>query len=140
MSRLRDSGDTIVEVLICTAIVSSVLAGAYSSASRSLYQIQKAQERVEATKLVEQQAERLKAASKLLTASSTGIYMASPPASFCLNETLTFGATCSFGLGGRYTLGITRGGDNRTFAVRAVWDRIGGGVPEEINAVYRVYP
>jgi type II secretory pathway pseudopilin PulG len=57
-SRLR--GDTIVEVLMCIAIVGAVIAGAYALASRSLAEGVSASEHSQAIKLAEGQLEALK--------------------------------------------------------------------------------
>jgi prepilin-type N-terminal cleavage/methylation domain-containing protein len=58
--RLNQRGDTLVEVLICMAVVGAVLSGAYVSASRSLRIGRQAQERTEAIKLAEQQLEGIR--------------------------------------------------------------------------------
>jgi Tfp pilus assembly protein PilV len=140
MSRLTDVGDTIVEVLVSTAVVSLVLGGAYASSRRSLLQTQQAQERVEATKVSQQQAELLKAAGKLTTASSNGIFSPSAAGTFCISATLAVTATCTFGTAGRYTVGITRGADNRTFIILISWNKIGNDETEQLSTAYRVYP
>src|SRR3989344_6159834 len=58
--RLRSNrGDTIIEVLLALAIVSSMLGGAYVLSARSLNNSRSSQERGEALKLVEEQLERL---------------------------------------------------------------------------------
>jgi prepilin-type N-terminal cleavage/methylation domain-containing protein len=56
-------GDTLVEVMIAMAIVGSVIAISYSTASRALSIGRWAQERTEAVKLVEGQIETLKASA-----------------------------------------------------------------------------
>jgi len=56
----KHSGDTIIEVLICIAIVGMVIATAYALANRALRQGVFAAERVEALKLAEAQIENLK--------------------------------------------------------------------------------
>lgn len=58
--RLNQNGDTIVEVLICVAILGFVVAAAYSLATRNQIATQKAQERARATALVETQIESLR--------------------------------------------------------------------------------
>lgn len=60
LKRLNQSGDTIIEVLICMAIVSFSLGISYGIARRSLSQVRVAQERTEALKIAEQQIERIK--------------------------------------------------------------------------------
>jgi prepilin-type N-terminal cleavage/methylation domain-containing protein len=56
----KQRGDTLVEVLICIAIVGAVIAGAYSLASRSLQEGVSAAEHSDAVKLAEGQIEALK--------------------------------------------------------------------------------
>ncbi len=61
--RLRsERGDTIIEVLIAVAVVSSVLAISYSIMNRNLQTLRDNQERSEASKLAQAQIERLKTA------------------------------------------------------------------------------
>ncbi|HTE22446.1 MAG TPA: hypothetical protein VK674_05400 [Candidatus Limnocylindria bacterium] len=133
---LNNSGDTIVEVLLAIAIVSSVLSGAFVSAGRSLRGAQVSQERGEALKLVEGQLELLKAALK--DDSLADDVFAQGAADFCLSDTLAPTAgTCTLGFGGRYTMALRRTGDN--FAASARWVKASGGVQEEVTIVYRAY-
>lgn len=57
----REAGDTIVEVLIAIAVISSVLAITYSIMSRNLAMMRDNQERTEAAKLAQGQLEALRA-------------------------------------------------------------------------------
>ncbi len=60
IKKLKQTGDTIVEVLICLAIVSGGLTISYGTARRSLYQIRDAQERGEMLSLGQTELELLK--------------------------------------------------------------------------------
>ncbi len=60
--KLNNRGDTIVEVLIATAVVSMILAGAFVSTNTSSNNTRSAQERGEALKLAETQVELIKIA------------------------------------------------------------------------------
>jgi type II secretory pathway pseudopilin PulG len=60
MLRNKNKGDTIVEVLLASVLLSIVLAGAYSLSSRATRLNQSAYERSRATNLVQEQAELLK--------------------------------------------------------------------------------
>ena len=60
MRRLKQSGDTIVEVLIAILVVSVVLSGAFVSARKSQSGIRQSEERVEALKVAEGQIEQIK--------------------------------------------------------------------------------
>src|SRR5690606_39104613 len=61
LQRRREAGDTIVEVLIAIAVVSSVLAITYSIMNRNLLTMRDNQERTEAMKLAQGQIEALRA-------------------------------------------------------------------------------
>jgi prepilin-type N-terminal cleavage/methylation domain-containing protein len=60
MKRLNQKGDTIVEVLIAIAVVSTVLVAAYQTTGQNIRSAQATQERTEALKLAEGQLERLR--------------------------------------------------------------------------------
>lgn len=62
--KLKQTGDTIVEVLIAIAVVSAVLSGAYTIANKSSIQIRDAQERGEAQKFASEIVERLSSNAK----------------------------------------------------------------------------
>jgi len=138
MMRLRQRGDSIVEVLIAMAVVSSVLAGAFVSSNRSLLGTRKSEERVQGAKVAESQMERLRqvAADPLL---ATQVFTGSPD--FCLTDTNSIGSGCTTtppGAGAEFRYGIKRVGTN-TFVAYARWDRIGGGGEEEASVAYKVY-
>lgn len=147
----RSRGDTLVEVLIALAVLTTILVGAYITANRSQNTNQASQERGEAIKIVESQIERLKG----LLSSGTIVV---PAGSFCVNtansglttitapanpfseslETATLPyvpADCG-NLGGRYNIAIRASSNTYEFLVR--WHRIGGS-RDQINMYYRVY-
>lgn len=74
------SGDTIVEVLIAVAIVSSVLVAAFSISNQSLKQIRMAQERSEAQKIAQQLTESLSRIGR-----ESGFAAAANAGPFCKN-------------------------------------------------------
>lgn len=165
MKRLNKTGDTIVEVLISIAIISTVLAGAYVTSNNSLRGSRQAQERGEGTKFAEEQLERLKelannpATHDLVFATVIGDY-------FCIDQTLSIVAqpavpddaqtdmlpvapanggypeacikplyTGSF----NYHQSIERTADN-LFSIRVRWVRAGGDGNEEVKLTYRLWP
>ena len=60
---LRQSGDTIVEVLIVLAVLGLAIGISYSTATKSLLATRQAQENTQATQLLQGQIERLYALS-----------------------------------------------------------------------------
>lgn len=58
-------GDTIIEVLVCTAVISFVMLGAYLSIRRDYVSLEETQERRRAVKLVETQVEALHTQSNI---------------------------------------------------------------------------
>lgn len=169
----KQQGDTLIEVMIALAIIGSVIAISYATASRALRTGRAAQERTEAVKLVESQVESLKVvaatpAKKLIlfapspslvveptfcVDSATNIYTENAlPADVTSDDLVTnaLGAPtagqvyhfkCAVGQDARYKLSIVRSCDATfkcTFAVRARWERIGGG-KDEVSVYYRLH-
>ena len=162
MSRLRihQLGDTLIEVFFAMAVLSAVLGGAYVAASRGLQLGRLAQERGEATKLVEGQIESIKYfASKnrplLDSMKTTG----PPPNKMCVNAdaTAVLPSSC---VNGFYTISVynessqaisnctdltltPHGGLNPThpdqFLICAVWDGPGSFINQEVGIRYRVH-
>lgn len=64
MKKLNAKGDTLIEVLVCLAILGFVMTLAYSIVSRAQQTIRNSQERVEALKIAEGQLEQLKSLFK----------------------------------------------------------------------------
>lgn len=152
--RKKQNGDTLVEVLIAMAVVSTVLGGAYSITNRNVKNSQRSQEYSQALKVAETQLEQLK----------SYIAAGSIPAdgeNFCMNlngstnEKITFayGGTLptvdanyptpkcqksdSGGVSGRYMTGIKRASD--TYTVYVNWDGPTS-IRDEVSLVYKVYP
>ncbi|HJP95756.1 MAG TPA: prepilin-type N-terminal cleavage/methylation domain-containing protein [Candidatus Saccharimonadales bacterium] len=146
--RLRSNqrGDTIVEVLISIAVISMILGGAYVTTNNSLRAERGAQERTDASKLVESQIEALK---NLADTGDTTIFNTS---GFCITGGTTVSTsvktnnTCKFNATGSnnntvqpvYYISITRNGN--TFTVNNSWDSIEtSGQTDSVQMVYKVY-
>lgn len=131
---LKQSGDTIVEVLIAIAVLSTVLGGAFAASNRSLKTTRQTQERAEALKVVETQLEKLKA----LTTNPT------PSSGFCFaaESIVTSSAPCEVLVGGiKYEAAIDRDfllGGSEGYIVRAKWDSITGtSMQDSVEIRYR---
>jgi Tfp pilus assembly protein PilV len=134
--KLSQIGDTIIDVLIAIGVISFVLGGAYVSARRSLIVSQRSNDRSEATNYVEQQLERLHAASRnRAPADPDNVFTHAPH--FCLDDLLHISTVCSFGTNGRYVVDIDRTGNN--FAITVTWPAAGGGSDDRISVNYRIY-
>lgn len=139
-------GDTIVEVLIAMAVVSSVLGLSYGAMNRNLLIIRDAQERTEATKLAQGQIEALRQIATL------------PPVNtnFCIKsdssvQTLTgVPDTSSNGMAsddftkytgqctsGFYHIGLTSS-DQKNYKIYVRWDRVTGSSRDQVIMVYRL--
>ncbi|HEU4914118.1 MAG TPA: hypothetical protein VFT16_01805 [Candidatus Saccharimonadales bacterium] len=138
-------GDTIVEVLIAIAVITSVLGGAFVMTNRSLQNTRTSQERVNAVKLVESQVELLKS---LAATNSPAIFGAGVPAPFCINSAriavASNTAACKVDTSGNATtsqpafnLAVTRSGN--TFTVTNTWIDIRSGGSNTVQMKYRVY-
>jgi Tfp pilus assembly protein PilV len=96
VSRLKQAGDTIIEVLIAMTAVSMVLGAAFVTVNRSVITGRQAQEHVEALKLAESQIEGLKKFAYLEdTTNANYIFGTIPvPLPFCISiDTSTSPAT-----------------------------------------------
>lgn len=159
MRKLDNRGDTIVEVLLSTAVIVAILGASYALSNRSLQTGRAAQERAEALKVAETQVERLKAESGEQDFKS--LYRPAPPSAgnYCIYNnagTLTkatntnpgagnFSANCRLGTGGRYRVNIAYTAIDPgpahyfgKFDVQVFWDRIATGTPERLIINYQL--
>lgn len=152
---IKESGDTIVEVLIAIGVVSLILGGAYVTTNRSLVATRSAEERGNALKLAESQVEQLKGLAK---SNPTAIFGAGTPMPFCVSSTTgqpvlaqdaggVATADCKFSAGGAgnnttepvFKVAVTRGSDGNTFTVANQWVDASGKVTDTLQLIYRVY-
>lgn len=110
----QQAGDTIVEVLIAIAVVSSVLAIAYSTMNRNLQIMRNNQERTQAVRVAQDQIETLKARQR------TG-------------EPLIDGDGTE--TDGIYDISVVVSGE--TYAVTVQWDALTG-IRSQVMLVYRL--
>jgi prepilin-type N-terminal cleavage/methylation domain-containing protein len=76
--RLSSRGDTIVEVLIAIAIVSSVLAGAFTVSQKSTLAVRDSQERGEVLQILQGQVEQVRALALDQSDDTSGVYATTP--------------------------------------------------------------
>lgn len=163
---MNQTGDTIVEVLLALLVISSVLVAAFVSSNRSLNGTQQSKERDQGVRLIESQAEKLKATASV----NETIFSAAP--SFCLSDSLsvipltgtpsaepaddTFGnppypPECVLNSANKrydtdpsqstpYYMSITRDtADAHLFNITARWDGVGVDSRQQAKITYRVY-
>jgi type II secretory pathway pseudopilin PulG len=145
LTRLKQGGDTIIEVLIAMTIVSLILGGAYVTTNNSLLATRDAQEHDEALQLVQSQIEALKA---IVATNATAVFGPSAPNPFCITNVTTVdsssSANCTMDSAGipvttqpAYKVVITR--TNSDFAVEATWPSVIGVYNDQIQINYRLY-
>lgn len=150
LRRLSSRGETIVEVLLVSAIISLVLGTAFASTNRTLNNSRRAQEHSEGSAVAQGQLERLK--SYLSSTEDTA------DAKFCLS---TQGAKISIAYGtpipsdtasstyydlypseckdetGRYYTVIVYDQDVRLYSVNVQWDNAAGTGRDNLDLLYR---
>jgi type II secretory pathway pseudopilin PulG len=138
-TRLTQRGDTIVEVLIAVAVVSTVLVAAISISNKSLQQIRMAQERTEAQKIAQQSVEKI--GKLVITEKNTLITPPTipnfciPPTSYTVVTSLP-NAACNTGI---YETVISRTGTiatQLTFNISVSWPSLNGTI-ENVTINYR---
>lgn len=143
--RLKEQGDTIVEVLVAIGVTSLILGGAFVITNRSLQGTRQASERQNALKLVESQLEWIKSlsatdATTLFSApmpaciTSAGAIVTDSNAACFVN---TDGAPIPTSVQPRFHLSVSRSGN--TFTVRNTWDNVRGSGQDLVEMKYRVY-
>lgn len=149
---VSNKGDTIVEVLISIAIVSSVLAGAFTVTQQSSHAVRDSQERAAMLQLLQGQVELVRAltvgdaTSPIPIPTSAGQYFCIDP-SFRSVQTYTGGRAptnnlsvvprlCK-GVNGLYNMGISN--NSGTFTFEGWWAKIGGGT-NYMSLSYRIVP
>lgn len=124
--RSRERGDTIVEVLIATAIISLVLVLAYATATRNARVAQETREQTQAVKIAERQVELLRNSNltspAVLPTAANPCYPvgATTPGAACDNFTAD-------GSGATYQVRITPPtGTGDVYTVQVEWDTLAG--------------
>lgn len=154
--RRTNRGDTIVEVLIATAIVSSVLAGAFTVTQRSTLAVRDSQERAEVLQILQGQVERVRSLAQ--GANATDPLFDTTPKYFCISPTLNvrkdflsggmtldpdygnFYPECkAIGAGGLYNIAVSYDDTDQIFTFLGKWDGPSGRT-DTMQLSYRIYP
>lgn len=138
--QLNSRGDTIVEVLIAIAVISSVLAGAFAVSQKSIIGVRDSQERSEVLQTLQGQVEMVRAMALTATDKTSGVYATSPQY-FCVkNSPLTRVPTsdpaCTVGI---YSIKEEYSPSDDAFIFYGDWDRMGGG-HDSMQLRYRIQP
>lgn len=147
MKKLNKTGDTIIEVLLSLAVLGMVIGTAYAIASRSLKRAQQAQERTQATKLVEGQIDRIKYLSESNLASDIVALndITTSGTAMCLKPFVSSGQTIikAYAVGdnckeGVFSYSILYDSTRHLFTIKTVWDSLGSSGQENVTMQYRV--
>lgn len=167
--KLRNNrrGDTIIEVMLCVAVVASVLGAAYATTARSVRLGRQAQERNEATEIAKGQADQLKHMSAtnqvaLNTGTRACIGAKAQPDGTLIQSLIQFSpaggglgaepdlnadgsagftdyaSQCVIGTVPYYTFFAKDSVDPRLYRIYVRWNRVGGGY-EQVQISYRTY-
>lgn len=158
----QQAGDTLVEVLIAVAVISSVLAGAFLVAQKSAIGVRDSQEHGEVTQLLQGQIELVRSLALAATSTSDPLYATSPKY-FCIDGSnpLTpirinsaaipdplpalqsddfskYDAKCN-DIQGHYNIAGSYDSASNLFTFVGRWDHLGGGRNQE-QLSYRISP
>jgi len=159
LHRLRERGDTIIEVLFAIAVMSAVLTAAYVTTNRNYLIMRDAQEHTDALKLLERQTESLRTYNDYGDPEHQNLASQTDP--FCMTIThsdlpdsavvLASGASCVLDTTGTpaasgtepaYTIKIVNKstlGNGVVFTLTAVWDNVTGTGQDQAQIEYGVY-
>lgn len=150
---LNNTGDTIIEVLVCIAVVSTILGGAFVTTRQSQVGVRNSQEHAEALKLIESQLEQLRGDTKDATTFTAPFCMyGEVPVSSVISPQDVNCTQNSAGVpsksDSRYFLSIKRCtaiacgnniGGSYLFTVTATWPEVTGQGSGQETMVYRLY-
>ena len=152
--RLKQTGDTIIEVLIVITLLSFILGGAYVVVNRGTQEVRDAQERSEAVNIAKGQLELLRNAGSKTYQTTAGktFCFKGDPAVLTPNNSINQGSLPALGSddfskydcsispqgGVTYYMAIDYTNASNTYDVHVRWDKIGGGNNETVLN-YRMY-
>ena len=137
----RQTGDTIVEVIIAVAVVSALLAGAFVVTNRSTHTVQDSQEHAQALQALQGQVELVRAAAAAKMLPNAGTTPSTMTMPFCMGSNLTVyvaGSAACTGASGPVPLNLSvvcpltsdgcpaAAGHTTTFDLSATWSSLTG--------------
>jgi type II secretory pathway pseudopilin PulG len=161
---VNQAGDTIVEVLIATAVVSSVLAGAFLVSQKSSLAVRDSQEHSEMSQVLQGQVEMVRSMALDAPDAVSGVFGAPPGGTkyFCIDGSIpatparidfpsgfnlpatdvdnygSYPPKCA-NIQNRYNIAVTYDPSSQIFTFTGRWDRLSGGKNQE-QLSYRIYP
>ena len=156
MKKRKQAGDTIVEVLLALVILAMTIGMAYAIASKSIKRSQQAQERTQATKLVEGQIDKLKYLSEsqnVADITTFGLATDTTRGLQCIDSTTvdesgktvvqavkltdSIGDLCN-DIYDIFDVAFSYNATSNLFTVSVNWDSISGSGNENVTMEYRV--
>ncbi len=150
---VNQRGDTIVEVLIAVAVMSSVLAGAFTVSQKSVIAVRDSQERGEMLQTLQGQVEQVRSIAMQSTSVTDPIF-ASPdfcidktvptptrvnqPVTFDINDLSSYSAGCT-DINTRYNVNVKYDSATSTFVFTGKWDGLNG-LQKQSKLSYRISP
>ena len=152
LTRLRDRGDTIVEVMVVLAVLGLAIGISYATANRSLLATRGAQENSQATELLQAQIEQVRALS---TVTGSAIYttlfnrfcidtsnlsVVAFPNSGPLTQTntTTYPAACG-PINTYYYISVSYNNADDSFTAKAYWADVQGQGLDSSTLIYRAH-
>lgn len=140
INRVRQKGDTLVEVLFSIAIIGLFIGGAYAISNRNIRLGRQAREQTEALRFAEGQVEKIK---HLISIRDTSITQAAPNNVFCIpvaTKVNSPNASCTQGLyTARITYNATGSPATAYFDVQVTWTREGVSATSDLGTVRLTY-
>lgn len=140
---LKQTGDTIVEVMIVLTVLGLALSISYATANRSLLNARQAQEDSEATQLAQGQVEALRTMTGYISTDSNYIFR---PGTFCITDypftvvPYTGSSTPAQCLRNNlYNVAIIFDSGSSNFKVEVSWPDVDGEGTDIVTLIYKLY-
>jgi type II secretory pathway pseudopilin PulG len=152
LNHLRQTGDTIIEVMVVLAVLGLAISISYTTANRSLLNARQAQENSEATELLQSQIESLRTLSANVPASPNYIFLPAAKQPFCVDPSgnvvilplvVGLATPCRYSnlydVTITYVPDITPGVVGGTFQLVATWPDVQDQGQDTVTLSYRYY-